>query len=125
MSLHRTKATIIGLLEASRVNEWIVTEKLGDALKSKPASKTPKKPRFRIGERYAFYNIFTLKSSNVLYFKLVEFGYTIISFVKLVFKKLTGFIYLSLELELISSSVAVMMFSLGKTTSSYSFTSKQ
>ncbi|KAF7818729.1 glucomannan 4-beta-mannosyltransferase 9 [Senna tora] len=33
MSLHRTKATIIGLLEASRVNEWIVTEKLGDALK--------------------------------------------------------------------------------------------
>ncbi|KAH7512098.1 glucomannan 4-beta-mannosyltransferase 9 isoform X1 [Ziziphus jujuba] len=51
MSLHRTKATIIGLLEASRVNEWIVTEKLGEALKGKAASKTPKKPRFRIGER--------------------------------------------------------------------------
>ncbi|GFY82705.1 nucleotide-diphospho-sugar transferases superfamily protein [Actinidia rufa] len=29
MSLHRTKATFIGLLEAGRVNEWIVTEKLG------------------------------------------------------------------------------------------------
>ncbi|XP_028946215.2 glucomannan 4-beta-mannosyltransferase 9-like isoform X1 [Malus domestica] len=52
MSLHRTKATIIGLLEASRVNEWIVTEKLGDALKTlKVATKLPRKPRFRIGER--------------------------------------------------------------------------
>lgn len=50
MSLHRTKATFIGLLEAGRVNEWIVTEKLGDALKSK-ANKAAKKPRFRFGER--------------------------------------------------------------------------
>jgi len=52
MSLHRTKATIIGLLEASRVNEWVVTEKLGDALKTKAGGKAPKKPRFRIGDRY-------------------------------------------------------------------------
>ncbi|XP_068308177.1 glucomannan 4-beta-mannosyltransferase 9-like [Pyrus communis] len=52
MSLHRTKATIIGLLEASRVNEWIVTEKLGDALRTlKAATKLPRKSRFRIGER--------------------------------------------------------------------------
>ncbi|PKI72533.1 hypothetical protein CRG98_007055 [Punica granatum] len=52
MSLHRTKATFIGLLEAGRVNEWIVTEKLGDALKaSKVANKVHKKPRLRIGER--------------------------------------------------------------------------
>ncbi|XP_010558212.1 PREDICTED: glucomannan 4-beta-mannosyltransferase 9-like [Tarenaya hassleriana] len=51
MSLHRTKATFIGLLEAGRVNEWIVTEKLGDALKSKVKSPHPKKPRFRFGER--------------------------------------------------------------------------
>ncbi|RAL44568.1 unnamed protein product [Cuscuta campestris] len=54
MSLHRTKATFIGLLEAGRVNEWIVTEKLGDAaaFKLKPApTKVSKKPRFRIGER--------------------------------------------------------------------------
>ncbi|KAK1307895.1 Glucomannan 4-beta-mannosyltransferase 1 [Acorus calamus] len=35
MSLHRIKAAIIGLLEVGRVNEWIVTEKLGDTLKSK------------------------------------------------------------------------------------------
>lgn len=55
MSLHRTKATFIGLLEAGRVNEWVVTEKLGDALKTKlgvAATKAPKKPRLlRITER--------------------------------------------------------------------------
>ncbi|CAK9138392.1 unnamed protein product [Ilex paraguariensis] len=51
MSLHRTKATFIGLLEAGRVNEWVVTEKLGDALKLKSAFKAFKRPRFRIGER--------------------------------------------------------------------------
>lgn len=51
MSLHRTKATFIGLLEAGRVNEWVVTEKLGDALKIKAAAKAPKKQGFKIGER--------------------------------------------------------------------------
>lgn len=51
MSLLRTKATFIGLLEAGRVNEWIVTEKLGDAMKVKMAAKLPKKPKLRIGER--------------------------------------------------------------------------
>ncbi|XP_030962250.1 glucomannan 4-beta-mannosyltransferase 9-like [Quercus lobata] len=51
MSLHRTKATLIGLLEAGRVNEWVVTEKLGDALKMKSGAKAPRKPRFRVGER--------------------------------------------------------------------------
>ncbi|KAA8539192.1 hypothetical protein F0562_025884 [Nyssa sinensis] len=51
MSLHRTKATFIGLLEAGRVDEWVVTEKLGDALKTKLGSKAPKKARIRIGER--------------------------------------------------------------------------
>ncbi|XP_044461229.1 glucomannan 4-beta-mannosyltransferase 9-like [Mangifera indica] len=51
MSLHRTKATFIGLLETGRVNEWVVTEKLGDALKSKFGTKAHKKPRIRIGER--------------------------------------------------------------------------
>ncbi|KAL1545755.1 Glucomannan 4-beta-mannosyltransferase 9 [Salvia divinorum] len=51
MSLHRTKATLIGLLEAGRVNEWIVTEKLGDALRLKSTLKAFKKPRFRIGDR--------------------------------------------------------------------------
>lgn len=54
MSLHRTKATFIGLLEAGRVNEWVVTEKLGDALKMKSGAKAPRKPRFRVGERYYY-----------------------------------------------------------------------
>ncbi|CAM8889105.1 unnamed protein product [Rhodiola kirilowii] len=35
MSMLRTKATIMGLLEAGEVNEWVVTQKLGDALKAK------------------------------------------------------------------------------------------
>ncbi|XP_019181868.1 PREDICTED: glucomannan 4-beta-mannosyltransferase 9-like [Ipomoea nil] len=52
MSLHRTIATFIGLLEVGRVNEWIVTEKLGNTLKSKTGSKpTLKLPRFQIGDR--------------------------------------------------------------------------
>ncbi|KAK8649429.1 hypothetical protein V6N13_130158 [Hibiscus sabdariffa] len=58
MSLHRTKATFIGLLEAGRVNEWIVTEKLGDALKAKAAVKVPRKPRFRFGERLHILELF-------------------------------------------------------------------
>ena len=52
MSLHRTKATFIGLLEAGRVNEWVVTEKLGDALRMKMPAKACKKPRIKIGDRY-------------------------------------------------------------------------
>ena len=50
MSLHRTKATIVGLLEAGSANEWVVTEKLGDALKQKTATQM-KRSRSRIGER--------------------------------------------------------------------------
>ncbi|KAI3914554.1 hypothetical protein MKW98_025962 [Papaver atlanticum] len=52
MSMHRTKGTLIGLFEAGgRVNEWVVTEKIGDALlKSKenngPAIKSSKKSRY-------------------------------------------------------------------------------
>ncbi|XP_071912621.1 glucomannan 4-beta-mannosyltransferase 9-like isoform X3 [Coffea arabica] len=44
MSLHRTKGTFIGLLEVGRVNEWIVTEKLGRVLQTNSGSKVPKKP---------------------------------------------------------------------------------
>ncbi|KAI3866515.1 hypothetical protein MKW92_049312 [Papaver armeniacum] len=52
-SLHRTKGTLIGLFEAGgRVNEWVVTEKLGDALlKHKENNNTPaikSKSRFAI-----------------------------------------------------------------------------
>ncbi|KAL8526117.1 hypothetical protein ACS0TY_015371 [Phlomoides rotata] len=52
MSLHRSKAAIIGLLEANRVNEWVVTEKLGNTMKqTKYNARTPKKPRSQIAER--------------------------------------------------------------------------
>lgn len=51
MSLHRTKATFIGLLEAGRVNEWVVTEKLGDVMKAKSSGKAARKFRIRIGDR--------------------------------------------------------------------------
>ncbi|XP_057805072.1 probable glucomannan 4-beta-mannosyltransferase 11 isoform X1 [Salvia miltiorrhiza] len=46
MSFHRTKALIIGLFEAKRANEWIVTEKLGDAFegKSRAELSAPKGP---------------------------------------------------------------------------------
>ncbi|XP_059317557.1 glucomannan 4-beta-mannosyltransferase 9-like [Lycium ferocissimum] len=52
MSLHRTKATFIGLFEVGTVNEWVVTEKLGDALKAKTSTKASKRSRFRIGDRF-------------------------------------------------------------------------
>lgn len=60
MSLHRTKATLIGLFEAGRANEWVVTEKLGDAVKNKAAAEAknktntkaaPKRFRFKFTER--------------------------------------------------------------------------
>ncbi|KAJ1401749.1 Nucleotide-diphospho-sugar transferase [Sesbania bispinosa] len=63
MSLHRTKATFIGLLEAGRANEWVVTEKLGDSVNNNKnktgdagknktnVTKAIKKPRFKFGER--------------------------------------------------------------------------
>jgi beta-mannan synthase len=42
MSLHRIKAAVSGLLDAGgRVNEWVVTEKLGDANKTKPNTNGP------------------------------------------------------------------------------------
>ncbi|CAN1171542.1 Glucomannan 4-beta-mannosyltransferase 2 [Linum perenne] len=58
MSLHRTKATLIGLLEYGRANEWVVTEKLGntlqkaaDAAKNKTTSKAVKRHHFKFTER--------------------------------------------------------------------------
>ncbi|CAK7343156.1 unnamed protein product [Dovyalis caffra] len=50
MSLHRTKAAIIGLLEVNRVNEWVVTEKLGNTVRQKNTSKASKKVRSCIGD---------------------------------------------------------------------------
>ncbi|KAJ8477468.1 hypothetical protein OPV22_021195 [Ensete ventricosum] len=54
MSWHRCKAVFIGLTEATRVNEWIVTEKLGDTMKTKPATAAaaaPKKSKTKFWDR--------------------------------------------------------------------------
>ncbi|XP_008783951.3 glucomannan 4-beta-mannosyltransferase 1-like [Phoenix dactylifera] len=52
MSLHRCKAVLIGLLEAGRANEWVVTEKLGDMLKTKPNISVTQKIRFKFWDRF-------------------------------------------------------------------------
>ncbi|KAE8767352.1 mannan synthase 1-like [Hordeum vulgare] len=40
MSMHRSKATVIGLVEASRANEWVVTEKLGGSAAASATTTT-------------------------------------------------------------------------------------
>jgi beta-mannan synthase len=65
MSLHRTKATFIGLLEAKRANEWVVTEKLGDGNKNKTNAKAPKKFQFKVGDRL---NMVELGFAGFLFF---------------------------------------------------------
>ncbi|XP_074566500.1 putative glucomannan 4-beta-mannosyltransferase 11 [Curcuma longa] len=54
MSLHRCKAVFIGLLEAGRVNEWVVTEKLGNSLKTKQIPADAKKLSNKFWERFHF-----------------------------------------------------------------------
>jgi beta-mannan synthase len=51
MSFHRTKATFIGLLEFGSVNEWVVTEKLGNSSKTEPVPQIVEKPRCRFWDR--------------------------------------------------------------------------
>ncbi|PKA66648.1 Glucomannan 4-beta-mannosyltransferase 9 [Apostasia shenzhenica] len=51
MALHRCKAVFIGLCEAGRSNEWIVTQKLGDTLKAKRNPNTIKSLRRKFWER--------------------------------------------------------------------------
>ncbi|KAM0022857.1 putative glucomannan 4-beta-mannosyltransferase [Helianthus debilis subsp. tardiflorus] len=57
MSLHRTKATFIGLFEAQRANEWVVTEKHGDASRVKTETQQTQ-ARFKIGERILMLELF-------------------------------------------------------------------
>uniref|UniRef100_A0A0E0K565 glucomannan 4-beta-mannosyltransferase n=1 Tax=Oryza punctata TaxID=4537 RepID=A0A0E0K565_ORYPU len=47
MALHRLKATLIGLFEAGRANEWIVTQKLGNIQKLKSIVRVTKNCRFK------------------------------------------------------------------------------
>nr|GLL36319.1 mannan synthase 1-like [Ipomoea trifida] len=51
MSLHRTKAAIIGLLGANRANEWVVTEKLGNAAKQRQTVRAPRRRTCRLRDR--------------------------------------------------------------------------
>ncbi|OQU76114.1 hypothetical protein SORBI_3010G093500 [Sorghum bicolor] len=51
MSFHRTKATFIGLLELGSVNEWVVTEKLGNSNGTKSVPQILEKPRCRFWDR--------------------------------------------------------------------------
>ncbi|GJN41198.1 hypothetical protein PR202_gn00543 [Eleusine coracana subsp. coracana] len=51
MSFHRTKATFIGLLELGSVNEWVVTEKIGDPKSTKPVPQILEKPHCRFWDR--------------------------------------------------------------------------
>ncbi|KAL6643334.1 hypothetical protein ACP70R_018999 [Stipagrostis hirtigluma subsp. patula] len=47
MALHRFKAMLIGFFEAGRVNEWIITQKLGNVQKRKPTLCAAKKFLFK------------------------------------------------------------------------------
>ncbi|KAF0901742.1 hypothetical protein E2562_006208, partial [Oryza meyeriana var. granulata] len=51
MSFHRTKALFIGLLELGSVNEWVVTEKLGNASNTKPVPQILERPPCRFWNR--------------------------------------------------------------------------
>jgi beta-mannan synthase len=51
MSMHRMKATLIGLFETGRVNEWVVTEKLGEAINLKPEPQILEKTSLRLRDR--------------------------------------------------------------------------
>ncbi|KAG7027217.1 Glucomannan 4-beta-mannosyltransferase 9 [Cucurbita argyrosperma subsp. argyrosperma] len=95
MAMHRTKGTIIGLLETSRVNEWIVTEKLGDAAKAKASSaRQHKRPRLKIADRlhllelgvgaYLFfcgtYDVFFGKNQFFIFLFLQAIAFCIVGF---------------------------------------------
>nr|XP_010926632.2 glucomannan 4-beta-mannosyltransferase 1 isoform X1 [Elaeis guineensis]XP_019707123.1 glucomannan 4-beta-mannosyltransferase 1 isoform X1 [Elaeis guineensis] len=57
MSLHRCKAVYIGLFDAGRVNEWVVTEKLGNMLKTKPVVNAARNFQKKFWERFLFLEI--------------------------------------------------------------------
>ncbi|XP_008806011.1 probable glucomannan 4-beta-mannosyltransferase 4 [Phoenix dactylifera] len=54
MSMHRMKAALIGILETANVNEWVVTEKLGDTLMERPDITLPEKSPNKLRDRINF-----------------------------------------------------------------------
>ncbi|KAM0952964.1 putative glucomannan 4-beta-mannosyltransferase [Dioscorea sansibarensis] len=51
VALHRMRAVITGLLDIGRVNEWVVTDKLGDTLKNNSIKRIITKPNSKVHER--------------------------------------------------------------------------
>jgi beta-mannan synthase len=51
MSFHRTKATFIGLLQLESVNEWVVTEKIGNSNNVQSVPQKLEKPLYRFWDR--------------------------------------------------------------------------
>lgn len=95
MSLLRTKALVMGLFETGRVQEWVVTEKLGDGLKTKLIAQEPKEEhhvRFRdrvhllellVGVYLLFcgcYDIIYGKRTLFLYLLLQSAGFFVVGF---------------------------------------------
>lgn len=75
MSLHRMKATLLGLLDMGNVNEWVVTEKLGEAPKRKHENHVPEATATKFIDRINFtelaFSVYLLScaSYNVIYGK--------------------------------------------------------
>ncbi|KAL2331964.1 hypothetical protein Fmac_019545 [Flemingia macrophylla] len=98
MSLHRTKATFIGLLEAGSANEWVVTEKLGNAAKNKTSFiKAIRKTRFKLGQRL---NLLELGFAAFLFFcgcydfKYGKNNYFVYLFLQTITFSIVGFGYI-------------------------------
>ncbi|GAA0146389.1 hypothetical protein LIER_36303 [Lithospermum erythrorhizon] len=99
MALHRTKAAFIGLFESKRANEWVVTEKLGDALKNKSKDSKPasKKPRLNLGDRVQVHELafaaflFFCGCYDVLYGRRIYFIYI---FLQVITFTIAGFGYI-------------------------------
>jgi beta-mannan synthase len=51
MSFHRTKATFIGLLQLGSVDEWVVTEKIGNSNNVQSVPQKLEKPLYRFWDR--------------------------------------------------------------------------
>ncbi|KAH0886861.1 hypothetical protein HID58_062957 [Brassica napus] len=54
MSMLRTKALVMGFFETGRVQEWVVTEKLGDGLKTKLIGQVSNEHQVRFRDRVHF-----------------------------------------------------------------------
>ncbi|CAA7020365.1 unnamed protein product [Microthlaspi erraticum] len=94
MSLVRAKALVMGLLDSGRVQEWVVTEKLGDTLKTKLIAQVPEEHHVRFRDRVhvmellvgayllfcGCYDIICGKSSLYLYLLFQSLAFFIVGF---------------------------------------------